>query len=70
VAKDFFSLDNRTAMFAIYTSCAHKLMKQLDLAMAKGTSIELQDLFKRFTLETFCLVAFGMSCLVFISIDS
>lgn len=61
LAKDFFSLDNRTAMFGIYTSCAHRLMKQFDIAMEKGVSIDVQDLFKRFTLETFCLVAFGVS---------
>jgi hypothetical protein len=60
VAKDFFSLDNRTAMFGIYTTCAHKLMHQLDIAMGQGVAVELQDLFKRLTLETFCLVAFGI----------
>uniref|UniRef100_A0A6B2L318 Cytochrome P450 n=1 Tax=Arcella intermedia TaxID=1963864 RepID=A0A6B2L318_9EUKA len=60
LAKPIFSLTSRQDMFDVYHKCAHNLVELLEeTARVKDNKVELQQLFKRFTLDTFCEIGFG-----------
>uniref|UniRef100_A0A6B2L364 Cytochrome P450 n=1 Tax=Arcella intermedia TaxID=1963864 RepID=A0A6B2L364_9EUKA len=59
LAKPIFHLPSRTDMFETYHKAASHLLQVLDLAVTSGETIELQQLFKRFTLDTFSQIGFG-----------
>eukprot|EP01124_Arcella_intermedia_P004640 TRINITY_DN1262_c0_g1_i6.p1 TRINITY_DN1262_c0_g1~~TRINITY_DN1262_c0_g1_i6.p1 ORF type:complete len:510 (+),score=150.74 TRINITY_DN1262_c0_g1_i6:54-1583(+) len=61
LAKPIFNLPSRTDMFETYHKAAKNLLKVLEEAAASGETIELQQLFKRFTLDTFGEIGFGYS---------
>jgi len=60
LAKTVFSVDTRTSMFDTYCECAEKLCNLLDQAVLSKEVIDIQYYFKRFTLDTFCIIGFGI----------
>eukprot|EP01124_Arcella_intermedia_P020055 TRINITY_DN2747_c0_g1_i1.p1 TRINITY_DN2747_c0_g1~~TRINITY_DN2747_c0_g1_i1.p1 ORF type:complete len:496 (-),score=135.39 TRINITY_DN2747_c0_g1_i1:24-1511(-) len=59
LAKPIFSVSSRQEMFDVYHKCAKNLVAILNEEVKNKTTIELQQLFKRFTLDTFCEIGFG-----------
>uniref|UniRef100_A0A6B2L626 Cytochrome P450 n=1 Tax=Arcella intermedia TaxID=1963864 RepID=A0A6B2L626_9EUKA len=59
LAKPVFNLPSRTEMFGIYHKAGRDLLRVLEEAAGSGEVLELQQLFKRFTLDTFGEIGFG-----------
>jgi hypothetical protein len=59
VAKPIFTLESRTDMYPVYERSAHLLVQRFLEASNEGRSVDIQTLFKRFTLDTFGEIGFG-----------
>uniref|UniRef100_A0A6B2L3D7 Cytochrome P450 n=1 Tax=Arcella intermedia TaxID=1963864 RepID=A0A6B2L3D7_9EUKA len=59
LARPIFGVGPRTEMFEVYHKCAKNLVSLLNEHYEKKKPIELQQLFKRFTLDTFGEIGFG-----------
>lgn len=60
LSKPMFLQESRSEMFKEYLFCADRLFKKLDSTTNTDTAIDVQRLFKKYTLDTFSLIAFGV----------
>jgi len=59
LAKPIFSVESRKDMFDVYHKCGSLLVNILNEHHHNHQSVEIQQLFKRFTLDTFGQIGFG-----------
>jgi len=59
LAKPIFNLDARTDMFKAYHRSGDILIEKLREAAVSGETVDIQTVFKRFTLDTFSEIGFG-----------
>lgn len=59
VAKPIFTLESRTDMYKVYYRSAELLANKFFEAEREGVSVDIQTLFKQFTLDTFGEIGFG-----------
>jgi len=66
MARPIFSLESRTGMYSVYQRSRNILISVLKKAAEQNKPVNIQTLFKRFTLDTFSEIGFGyrLDCLV------
>merc|ERR1712232_801246 len=57
-----FKVRNLETMIPIFYQRALKVCDKLQQAAENGTSVDLQDLFMRYTLDSFSEIGFGVDC--------
>jgi len=61
LAHNIFTNKSRAEMFPVYEKCTENLFKVLDAACDSNIPVDIQTLFKQFTLDTFGEIGFGYS---------
>jgi len=61
MARPIFNVETRKEMFKVYDKCGSVLIDILNEHHLKNEPLEIQQLFKRFTLDTFGEIGFGIT---------
>jgi len=59
LAHPIFTNQSRADMYPVYQKCVQDLFQVLDESIRSGTPLEIQDMMKRVTLDTFGIIGFG-----------